>query len=731
MRVVIVVPGTGHRVDDLVQRVSAWPSARVELVWAGDPQLRPPGRWAGGSGSRIDGLPDGVIRAALDGTRRALVLGLRAIADGSEPALLLDAGSAAVARPPAVPDDAIGVVARGTPPVDGAAPSLADLARWGPYSTAILSAPPSLAAELVPRLIDGADDAPPGPALAAATTALAVHVLPGEVLGWPLHPAAACDPATTGGAGPALLDVTHLHAHEPWHLAFGLVAPRVRLSERPELAPWLQPPLAPAELRAPGGIGIDDAVRSLLVDRIRAVRRGEAPEPPDPWDRPSEFRAWLETPANSWEPPVGRYWFELWRRRSDLRVAFPDPGGADLASFRAWAARRHRYEGSSPLVRSARPDPSRAWRSEGAAPGGVDVVGFFGSEMSLGNVAERLVAALDAVDIAHRTASVRRTGSPARAVDGAVDEALAHDTVVVVANHDEVEPLLAEHGDVLAGRRLIGYWHWDVEHVPDAVAARMRHFDQIWVLNEYTETTLAAVPGAPPVRSLPLPVAEPRPSSASREDLGLPGDRPIVLVTFDHLSVTERKNPLGAIEAFRRAFPEPSDSGPLLVVKTMNAGQRWVEHERIRVAAMGRPDVLVVDRLLSKPDQMALVAHADVMLSLHRAEGLGLHLIEAMWLGTPTIATRYSGNLSFMDDTNSLLVDATMVRVERGEGFFPAEASWADPDLDQAAAHLRRLLGDAGLRDRLAAAGRRTMEQQPSFEAIGRTIAAWCGIEVR
>jgi glycosyltransferase involved in cell wall biosynthesis len=146
---------------------------------------------------------------------------------------------------------------------------------------------------------------------------------------------------------------------------------------------------------------------------------------------------------------------------------------------------------------------------------------------------------------------------------------------------------------------------------------------------------------------------------------------------------------------------------------------------------MDRPDLVVVDRLLSKADQMALVGHADVLLSLHRAEGFGLHLVEAMWLGTPTIATRYSGNLAFMDDDCSLLVDARMVPVQRGEGFFPPEASWADPDLDQAATHLRRLLADPGLARRLAAEGRARMERQPSFEQTGRTIAAWCGIEVR
>ncbi|MFP5487935.1 MAG: glycosyltransferase family 4 protein, partial [Acidimicrobiia bacterium] len=441
------------------------------------------------------------------------------------------------------------------------------------------------------------------------------------------------------------------------------------------------------------------------------------------------FVDWLETPGRPWEPEVGRYWYALWGARPDLRAAFPDVAGADLLRFREWADRRSLHEGTSPYLRGVAPRFAAPWPSDGRRAGGVDVLGYFGAEVSLANVADRMLASLDAVGIPHRTLDLRRTGSPRR--ERPVDDVLGYDTAIVVANHDQVAPLLARHGEVLAGRRLIGFWHWDVEHVPERVASEMRHFDQLWVLNEYTERTLSAVPGAPPVRSLPLPVPEPTVSGATRADLGLPTDRQVVLVTFDHLGVTERKNPLGAIEAFRRAFPTPSPTGPLLVVKTMNAEQRLVEHERIRFAARGRDDIVVVDRLLPKADQMALVAHADVLLSLHRAEGLGLHLVEAMWLGTPTIATRYSGNLSFMDDENSMLVDARLVPVERGEGFFPPEARWAEPDVDQAAEHLRRVLAEPDLAQRLRVAGRRRMEQQPTFEEMGRTIAAWCGIEDR
>jgi glycosyltransferase involved in cell wall biosynthesis len=99
-----------------------------------------------------------------------------------------------------------------------------------------------------------------------------------------------------------------------------------------------------------------------------------------------------------------------------------------------------------------------------------------------------------------------------------------------------------------------------------------------------------------------------------------------------------------------------------------------------------------------------------------------LHLAEAMWLGTPVMATGYSGNLDFMNDDNSLLIDFELVNVEHGEGVYPSVAKWAAPDLQVAAAAMRRISGDPTLCARLGAAGRRTMEQQPSLADTGRLV---------
>jgi glycosyltransferase involved in cell wall biosynthesis len=163
-----------------------------------------------------------------------------------------------------------------------------------------------------------------------------------------------------------------------------------------------------------------------------------------------------------------------------------------------------------------------------------------------------------------------------------------------------------------------------------------------------------------------------------------------------------------------------------LLVKTLNGHQRWSEHEELRLAAAGRPDIDVTDQHFSRADQMALIAHSDCLVSLHRSEGLGLHLMEAMWLGTPVIATRYSGNLEFMHDHNSVLIDADLIAVTDRQGYYPNEAVWADPDPDRAAIAMRRMVDDQSFRDGLAAAGRHSMMEQSSPVHAGRVIAGLC-----
>ena len=161
------------------------------------------------------------------------------------------------------------------------------------------------------------------------------------------------------------------------------------------------------------------------------------------------------------------------------------------------------------------------------------------------------------------------------------------------------------------------------------------------------------------------------------------------LFMFDFFSVFERKNPIGLIEAFCRAF-RPGE-GPFLVIKAINGDARLPLLEKLRAAAADRSDVIIIDKYWLAQEKNDLLGLCDCYVSLHRSEGLGLTMAEAMGLEKPVIATGYSGNLHFMTVDNSYLVDYVTQAVPVGCSPYPEGVPWADPDLDHAAECMRRV----------------------------------------
>jgi glycosyltransferase involved in cell wall biosynthesis len=271
-----------------------------------------------------------------------------------------------------------------------------------------------------------------------------------------------------------------------------------------------------------------------------------------------------------------------------------------------------------------------------------------------------------------------------------------------------------------ASRRTVGIWTWEVDILPAGWADAADRVDELWTNSDFAARLIGSALGRP-VLSFPPPIA----SSASlpaRADPGvgtLPGGFR-VLCMFDFLSTLERKNPVGAIEAFTQAF-RPGE-GPCLVIKTLNGKHRPEPLAALVEAAGGRDDVMLVDRAISGLQRDALVAACDCFLSLHRSEGLGLPLAEAMAAGKPVIATGYGGNLEFMDEYNSYLVDWRTTAVGAGVEHYPQGACWAEPNIDHAAALLRAVYKDqAGAAER-AARGRRSALEKLAPEVVGNRI---------
>jgi glycosyltransferase involved in cell wall biosynthesis len=186
-------------------------------------------------------------------------------------------------------------------------------------------------------------------------------------------------------------------------------------------------------------------------------------------------------------------------------------------------------------------------------------------------------------------------------------------------------------------------------------------------------------------------------------------------------STAARKNPLGVIEAFRRAFRpcEPVD----LVIK-VSRGRSFPDDFAALQQAAADVGATVIDRVMPRAEVLGLMNAADCFVSLHRSEGLGLGLIESMLMGKPVIATAYSGNLDFMTEANSYLVRAGRVPVTAQTHAYPLGCVWGDPDLDHAAAQMRRVFDRRAESRAMGERATRDLEMLMSVDSYGRRVAA-------
>ena len=392
---------------------------------------------------------------------------------------------------------------------------------------------------------------------------------------------------------------------------------------------------------------------------------------------------------------------------SDAHIVFATEGGAAL--YGQQNSLNANLPGSSVLTK---PPSQDTHTSAVLRKDGFNLVGYLSREMSLGHVARTLAFAAEIAQIPVAEISYEQSESPptgGQAPGGIIQ----FQTTLAVVTALEFPRLAKTLPQVfVSSRRMIGYWFWELEHVPQEMISALRYVDEIWAGSRFVADAFAAVTDKP-VRLLDVGVPEPIFSDLERTSFGplrATAGHFMFLVVFDHFSVVERKNPVGVIEAFKAAF-KPGE-GPILVIKSINGSARPKYQRQVEQAADGRPDLIVWDEFLSRPDQMALVRAADCLVSLHRSEGLGMHLAEAMWLGTPTIATAYSGNLDFMDQSCSMLVAAGRTNVVDGQGAYPSTAMWAEPDLGEAASLMRQIASDPDRARALASAGRTRMEAE-------------------
>lgn len=266
----------------------------------------------------------------------------------------------------------------------------------------------------------------------------------------------------------------------------------------------------------------------------------------------------------------------------------------------------------------------------------------------------------------------------------------------------------------------IAYWYWEFDSIPDSWVAHARKVDEVWAATEFVARGLRERLSIP-VRTL-FPGVKLAPyERRERAYFGLSPEPFTFLFIFHMMSVMERKNPLGLIRAFKLAFRE--DEPVRLVLKSSYGDRHPTQLQALRDAAAGA-NIVVIDQVYSPDDVLSLMDACDAYVSLHRSEGLGLTMAEAMLMGKPVIATNFSGNVDFMDDGNSLLVPYELVKLGWPIPPYDGHLEWAEPSVERAAQLMRRVYDNQEWAREVGARGLASAQANLSLEAAGHRIAS-------
>jgi glycosyltransferase involved in cell wall biosynthesis len=344
----------------------------------------------------------------------------------------------------------------------------------------------------------------------------------------------------------------------------------------------------------------------------------------------------------------------------------------------------------------------------------VNVVGYHRLALGLGEAGRQLLRAMQHSGRRARGLAVE-LGSNSAATDQSMEDLLddsASAPIQVFSINADQLPAVIDHfrGKLREDAYRIVMPFWELQGFPGSWLPAFDEVDEVWAPTRFIQSMLAHVLDKPVIH-MPLPLGFEIPPAAARADFGLPDDRFLFFFAFDFFSFVGRKNPLALVRSYKKAFAaEAGRSDTRLVIKTLNADLAPEQSRALRDELRGDPDVILIERTLSREETLQLIAACDAVVSLHRSEGLGLLLVEAMSLGKPVISTDYSATTEFVSPATGWPVDFSLVPVVEGEYPFHEGQVWANVDEDHAAWQMRQVLQNPDEVSRRVANARRFLE---------------------
>lgn len=352
---------------------------------------------------------------------------------------------------------------------------------------------------------------------------------------------------------------------------------------------------------------------------------------------------------------------------------------------------------------------------------GINLIGNIKGSSGLGQSARLLANALEAtkypIDIVQHSISDMLNNS-----DSTYDEKLVesgkYGINIFHINMHEFALAFSQLGrDKWDKHYNIAFWLWELEEFPDEWVDCINVLDEIWTPAEFVSESIRKKTDKP-VYTIPYHVTAPIDEKYDREYFGLPKDKFLFLMLFDSGSMIERKNPKAVIDAYKLAFDKQDDAG--LVIK-MN-GYNEADVKYLQSQLDGYENIHIITESFSKVEVNSLIRCVDVVVSLHRAEGFGLVLAEAMLNETPCIATNWSANTEFMNEDVACMVDYELIEIEKQIGPYAPGNYWADANIKQAAKYMRKLFDDSQYYEEVKCKAKNYIDEKLNLDNIANLI---------
>ena len=444
------------------------------------------------------------------------------------------------------------------------------------------------------------------------------------------------------------------------------------------------------------------------------------------------------------QPVVTRLWYEIYKDRKDAKEIFSEPLQKNRKSFVKWIeySLTKEYDFDREFLPSSILSKSELISLD--KPGfdlivkrklsekeridklnfdkiGINVSGFLKGEFGVGESSRNYVLALKDAKIPFVLNNI--ISNAHRNADETLTEFKKNNPFpinLVIVNADQSEIFLNQtQTEYFKNKYNIGIWAWELSEFPEKLRESQKWYDEIWVLSNFVAESLSKALSIPVVKiSSPIHLDETK-LVQNKKKFGLNEKDFVFLFNFDFHSIMERKNPKGLVKAFSEEFKD--EDNVVLVIKSINGSKFASEYNELKDLCKDQK-IKLIDEHYDKNDLLSLIGSCDCYVSLHRSEGFGLTIAEAMFAKKPVIATSYGGNTDFMNINNSFPVKYNLEKLEKDYGPYKKGNLWAEPDIEHAKFLMRFIFKNKKESEIIANNAHEFIKDKLSPKEIGKEI---------